>query len=74
VIDAHFNGLGLPHDQSMEENIACIREVRNDSAHGRRRSYQPKASIDDLKLLRQYVLAIDQQVLTHYMIINDVSA
>jgi hypothetical protein len=67
-----FDGLGLPHDQSMEENIARIREIRNDIAHGRRRSYQLKASIDDLKLMRQYALAIDQHVLAHYMIIDDV--
>jgi len=31
-----------------------------------------KASIDDLKLMRQYALAIDQHVLTHSMIIDDV--
>ena len=67
-----FDGLGLLHDQSMEENIARIREIRNDIAHGRRRSYQLKASIDDLKLMRQYALAIDQHVLSHYMIIDDV--
>ena len=67
-----FDGLGLPHDQSMEENIARIREIRNDIAHGRRRSYQLKASINDLKLMRQYALAIDQYVLTRYMIIDDV--
>jgi hypothetical protein len=56
----------------MEENIARIREIKNDIAHGRRRSYQLKASIDDLKLMRQYALAIDRHVLTHYMIIDDV--
>lgn len=66
-----FDALGLPHDQSMDENIARIREIRNDIAHGRRRKYDLKTSIDDLKLLRQYALAIDQHILTHYMIIEN---
>jgi hypothetical protein len=66
-----FDALGLPHDQSMEENIARIREIRNDIAHGRRRSYQLKTSIEDLKLLRQYALAIDQHILTYFMIIEN---
>jgi hypothetical protein len=67
-----FDALGLPHDQLMEENIARIRGIRNDIAHGRRRSYELKTSIDDLKLMRQYALAIDQHILAHYMIVDDV--
>jgi hypothetical protein len=71
ICEIVFDGLGMPHDPVMEENISRIRAIRNDIAHGRRREYHLSKSIDDMKLLRKYALAIDQHIIEYFLLIED---
>jgi len=34
ICEIVFDGLGMPYDAEMEENISRIRDIRNDIAHG----------------------------------------
>jgi hypothetical protein len=71
ICEIVFDGLGMPHDEEMEENISRIRVIRNDIAHGRRREYHLSKSIEDLKLMRRYALAIDQHIIEYFLLIED---
>lgn len=71
ICEIVFDGLGMPHDVEMENNISRIRMIRNDIAHGRRREYHLSKSIDDLKLMRKYALKIDQHIIEYFLLIED---
>ncbi|MCP9885737.1 hypothetical protein KBY97_11475 [Synechococcus sp. ATX 2A4] len=71
ICEIVFDGLGMPHDVEMEDNISRIRGIRNDIAHGRRREYHLSKSIDDLKLMRKYALLIDQHIIDYFLLIED---
>jgi len=71
ICEIVFDGLGMPHDVEIEDNISRIRGVRNDIAHGRRREYHLSKSIDDMKLMRKYALLIDQHIIDYFLLIED---
>ena len=71
ICEIVFDGLGMPYDAEMEENISRIRDIRNDIAHGRRREYHLSRSIDDLKLMRKYALTIDQHIIEYFLLVEE---
>lgn len=71
ICEIVFDGLGMPDDAVMEENISRIRAIRNDIAHGRRREYHLSKSIEDMKLMRKYALTIDQHIIEYFLLIED---
>ena len=71
ICEIVFDGLGMPRDTDMDENISRIRVVRNDIAHGRRREYHLTKSIEDIKLMRKYALAIDKLIIEYFLLIEE---
>ena len=71
ICEIVFEGLGMPRDAKMEDNISRIRVIRNDIAHGRRREYHLSKSIEDLKLMRKYALTIDQHIIEYFLLIEE---
>ena len=71
ICEIVFDGLGMPRDTEMEDNISRIRGIRNDIAHGRRREYHLSKSIEDLKLMRRYALTIDQHIIEYFLLIEE---
>ena len=71
ICEIVFDGLGMPRDTDMDENISRIRVVRNDIAHGRRREYHLTKSIEDIKLMRKYALAIDKHIIEYFLLIEE---